>query len=516
MGGVINIITKRGEGPPKTSVTLEGGSYGTLHTRMSVSGGTKDVSYAFGLDALHVDGFPRYGYRIGRPILLSDGVTPLPPLPWGDPTNKGGVNGLISYRLSDSASLDFGFAAFDNFIRFDNPFAFAPGNVFNARNHSHAGIAQGYVRLNADTFDGRLHNKLTLFGFLMDRTISQTEGCFDPVTFFSFDCRSGFRGTRRGAEYQGDLKLGAFGLLTFGLRTETETAKTSQDPAPAGTFTPISAQQTTNSVYAQDKIAFGDRLDVTIGGRVDAVEGGKTFATWRSTASYRIEETGTRLHASAGTGAKIPSLFQRFSSFGFAGLSPEQSFGMDAGVTQKLFDDRVTLDATFFDNEYRNLINFSAAGSCTPLQLASAGGCYYNVGRARTYGTELSGEAILVPEAWKARATYTFMLSRDLIAGGPLLQRPRHQASASLIYTGLPHFEAEGRVTFVGVRRDFFFPSGVTLAPYAKLDFLASYKVNDTLTVFGRVENITNARYEEVFNYGVAGRAYYGGIKTTW
>ncbi len=56
----------------------------------------------------------------------------------------------------------------------------------------------------------------------------------------------------------------------------------------------------------------------------------------------------------------------------------------------------------------------------------------------------------------------------------------------------------------------------MSLAPYAKLDFLANYKVNDNLTMFGRIENLTDARYEEVYNYGVAGRSYYAGISYSW
>ena len=45
----------------------------------------------------------------------------------------------------------------------------------------------------------------------------------------------------------------------------------------------------------------------------------------------------------------------------------------------------------------------------------------------------------------------------------------------------------------------------MTLAAYAKLDILANYKVNDNLAMFGRIENLTDARYEEVYNFGTAG-----------
>ena len=97
-----------------------------------------------------------------------------------------------------------------------------------------------------------------------------------------------------------------------------------------------------------------------------------------------------------------------------------------------------------------------------------------------------------------------------------LLRRPRDKGALSLIYDGIAKLEIEGRLTLVGSRLDYNYPANVTLAPYAKLDVLANYKVDDNLAMFGRIENLTDARYEEVYNYGVAGRSYYAGISYSW
>ncbi len=66
IGGVINIITKKGRGQPTYSVAIEGGSYGTLSAVGSMAGSTGPWSYAFSLSGARADGFSRYGYRIGR------------------------------------------------------------------------------------------------------------------------------------------------------------------------------------------------------------------------------------------------------------------------------------------------------------------------------------------------------------------------------------------------------------------------------------------------------------------
>jgi vitamin B12 transporter len=517
MGGVINIITRKGSKTPRRSVTVEAGGYGTISTKATMSGGDDVWTYSLGVNALHTDGFPRYGYRIDRPLsqLLPFTLSPLPPLPADDPTNKGGASGRFSYRLSDDVTIDAGFSAFGNALRFDNPYAMLPGDVFSHYNFSQATIADGFVRASVDSFGGLLHSQLTLFGNVVDRDIWETEGCYDDVAFAMFNCRSGYRGARYGAEYQGDVKLGAFGALTFGARSETETASTSQSPDPDASFTPIRAQQTTNSIFAEHRLTLGERLDLTLGGRIDAVEQGQAFATWRATAAYRIDETGTKLRASVGTGDKAATLYQRFSQYGDASLAPEQSFGFDAGIDQK-FGERFTASATAFDTSYRNLIDFAEVPSCTLAQ-DSLGGCYYNVGRAETKGVELSADATLVPDAWRARASYTYLDARDLDTDTPLLQRPRNKGALSLIYDGVAKLELESRLTLVGSRLDYGMTTpSVTLAPYAKLDFLANYKFNDNFAMFGRVENVTDARYQEVYNYGTAGRSYYAGVSYSW
>ena len=89
MAGVINIITKKGtSGEPQRSVSVEGGSYGTISGRASMSGGDEDWTYSLGVNAMYTDGFPQYGYRINRPLTIGDGVTPLPPLPFEIPTPR--------------------------------------------------------------------------------------------------------------------------------------------------------------------------------------------------------------------------------------------------------------------------------------------------------------------------------------------------------------------------------------------------------------------------------------------
>jgi vitamin B12 transporter len=514
MGGVIHIITRKGEGKPRASVLLEGGSYGMAHTRARLSGGDGPLWFAFAIDALHTDGFPRYGYRVARPLTIGDGVTPLPPLPPNDPTNKGGASARAGYRLSEDVSVEGAFFGSDSAIRFDNPYAFSAADVYDPANHQHATFAQGYVRVDADMLDRVLHSRFTVYGNVTDRDVWQARSCYD-ASFNAFNCRRGYRGARRGVEYQGDLTLGAFGLVTFGARNETESIHTSQDPVPPTNFSPIEMAQTTHSGYAQHKLTLLDRLDLSYGGRIDAVDANRTFATWRASAGYRFEETGAKIRGSAGTGARVASLFQRFSNYGDPRLAPETSIGFDVGVDQTLLDGRLYASLSLFENRFRDLIEFGSSSTCSASQNF---GCYYNVGRGRTKGVEFSGEAILVPGEWRARATYTHLSAVNLVTRRSLFRRPRDKGTASLVYTGIPNLELEARVVVVGPNPDYdyTFSQRVTLAPYARLDLFADYKFDERVSVFARIENVNDVRYEEVYNYGTAGRSVYGGVKLSW
>jgi vitamin B12 transporter len=60
----------------------------------------------------------------------------------------------------------------------------------------------------------------------------------------------------------------------------------------------------------------------------------------------------------------------------------------------------------------------------------------------------------------------------------------------------------------VGNRLD----GGHILSGYMTGDIGAEYAVTSYLTLQARIENISDTHYEEVFGYGTAGRAAYGGV----
>jgi vitamin B12 transporter len=45
------------------------------------------------------------------------------------------------------------------------------------------------------------------------------------------------------------------------------------------------------------------------------------------------------------------------------------------------------------------------------------------------------------------------------------------------------------------------------------VNIAAEYEVNPHLSIFGRIDNLTNEHYSEVFGFPALGRAAYGGMK---
>lgn len=504
MGGVINIVTRKGAGNPKASLTIEGGSYGTALARAALTGSYGDFNYAFSLNGLRTDGFSSFGYRIGRYAAYG---------PFGaDPAQKINGSARLGWSNGNGVSIEAGYLGFWSNVHYDN--AVTPGTTPEdmrfadvTLNRQRAFTNQFWAKGAVDGLDGRMTTTLNVFGNRSDRnSLNDWSSSWGPYL-----ATNDYSGQRYGAELQNNFKINESFLLISGLRNETETAKSTTGPVPrnaALATIDVDASQVTNSAFTMLQWTPTDRWSFSFGGRVDGVESIDNFWTWRGTAAYDLTTT-TKLRASVGTGAKAPSLYQMYSIYGpiannLPALQPEHNIGVDAGIDQTLLNGRLALSGTAFWSRYRNLIDFSCADfACV----------YYNVGRALISGVETSAKYNLLPGEWLVKGSYTYLYGENLDTNSQLLRRPRNRGSISAIYTGITNTEIEAQLYLVGSQRDY---GNVTLAPYARLDLWARYRFNDNFSAYLRAENLTNAQYQEVYGYGTTGRAIYAGLKATW
>jgi vitamin B12 transporter len=486
MGGVINIITRTPEDGRHFSATVEGGSYGTLAARLSGSMSAGDWRVLMSGEHLTSQGFSRVGD---------------PKHDEKDGTERwtGSLRG--SYTPADGPAFTFGLTGATEKADYDAS-APAPGAAdyearldaaANALNTVDKSSISGFGKLAWSTPDDRFRQSVTAFVAKAARhTVEPASGISD------------FGSTNIGAEYLGVLDAGALGSVFAGARLEQEHATS----AGAGGFSSFASDRTLYALYLGDQVTLFDRLHLSFTGRYDGATDGGGFLTGRAAAAYAIPETETTLRASLGTGARRPTpymtafnLFAQISDPSVVtDLRPERSVGGDIGIDQVLFDGRMKLSATGFLSRFSDMLSFAGSG-------------YQNVQSARMAGVELAAGIELVPSRWHLDATYTYLDGRDLNLGMTLARRPKNSGSLALSYTARNGFEATLAATFVGDR----FNKAKEVEPlpaYTRLDLNLAYPLSEHTRLFGRVENLTNARYQDPGGYNAAGLSAYVGL--TW
>jgi vitamin B12 transporter len=365
----------------------------------------------------------------------------------------------------------------------------------NAPNTVDKRLLSGFARATWPSDEASVEHSLT--GFAMKSLRNNLEpGSTIPLS--EFDAFS------FGAEFQRIAEAGALGTLLFGARVEREIA--GNEAAGAG-FLGYDSDRSLWASYLQDQLTLHDgRLNLVIGGRYDGDFAGEGFLTWRATAAYQIVETATRLRASVGTGAKRPTAYQ-IGNNNFAAakyplaevqteLSPETSFGADAGIEQELLGGAVRISGTGFYNRFRDLIAFEF--------IAGGDGAYRNVANAETAGLELTGDLELIPGVLKAGGSYTYLLTRD-DKGKQLARRPRNGGSLSVTFTPEDRWEGVLSAVFVGRR----FNSSAEVGPlpaYVRVDLYGSYALSPETRLFARVENLADVRYQDPGGFNTPGR----------
>ena len=219
--------------------------------------------------------------------------------------------------------------------------------------------------------------------------------------------------------------------------------------------------------------------------------GGKV--TYRVAPAYVIQDTGTKLKASLGTGFKAPTLsqmFQNFPDFDFfanPNLKPESSVGYDVGVEQAVLNDSVRFGVTYFRNNIKNLIDDNA--DFTSL---------VNVGRAVTDGVESFVSYQPVREL-EFRLDYTYTQATDEILHQELLRRPKHKAGLNTQWHATSRLSLNATVLSVGSwidgNRDFSIPR-LAAPGYTIVDIAAGYDLTPHWSLTARVDNLFDRHYE--------------------
>jgi vitamin B12 transporter len=152
----------------------------------------------------------------------------------------------------------------------------------------------------------------------------------------------------------------------------------------------------------------------------------------------------------------------------------------------------LSFGVTYFRNNIRNLITDNADFTS-----------YANVGRAMTQGVE-SFVAYQPVQSLTLRLDYTYTEATDEILHEELLRRPKHKASLNGDWQVTQRLSFNATVlavsSWIDGNRDFSIPR-LNAAGYTTADLASSFDVNSKVSVFGRVDNLFNRRYENPVGY---------------
>jgi len=472
LAGIIQIFTKRGEGQPGIMLSAEGGSYDTFREWLQSDGKSDKFDYSVGASRLDTDNArPNNNYR------NTAGITDLG---WS-PNEQLRVGGLFTYSLSDTGN---------------------PNTIFDPRPIDHFLTERWLLGPNLDWKATDWWEHKVIFAYDQERQVN------DPN-------QDGFVGPTRALferttiDYQSDLKAASWLMLTSGffysrVNAGQERPFVSQAFGPQPTFIGDHTQETAGFLQATVNI---DNFIFVAGGRLDHFNQFGDVWTYRCAASYKIDKTSTTLHSSVATGFSPPSSQDKIFGNNF-GLKPEEDLGWDIGVEQRLWENRVIVGATYFHNDLSNVIGFN--GLFKTL----------NLGAAETQGLEAELRAQPIVDLIFT-ASYTYLdaektSSSDISQpkGARLPRRPRNEVYISGSYLWCKRLRTTAEAKFVNAREELNFGGpNFDIEDYSFVNFAAEYEINSHLSIFGRIDNVTNEHYAEVFGFPALGRAAYGGVK---
>jgi vitamin B12 transporter len=560
MGGVVNLVTRRSEGPVRSSATL---GYGAWETRQATLTAGGSLSPRLDFDA-SLNAFERASdYRVGSGTLFrglvgdtvarqifTDSIVLSPERGAGqvrEHTQFGtrSANVRLGYRLSDAWRVDLrgeGLRA----ERVQNP-----GDLFFAwgDNRTLKNVARASSDLALTGALGR--HGLTLRTFRA-REEGENFNHADPaaaqpqfVNLHSWNRWSGL-------QIQDAVQLGAHTLIA-GMDRTVARAESERFGAPGQRVAPWEADSriASTAAFAEGRFrALDERLVATLGGRLDRIhfrieptelwDGGiadanqERFTVFNPSFGLQYATVGgVRLHGSGGRAFVTPTAFNVAGQVarraetgvhltrGNPDLDPENSFTWDAGIGLFRPATGLDADATYFRTRVRDRITTqrttpgSAAADGTPILSLTS---YLNADDAEMQGVEWrlaydlgarAGRRVLRPYV---NATH-MLRAEETLAG--VTRDIRNVAdltvSFGVDYDDLRRFRTRLSGRYVGERADddwnVWPPAELRYPAFLTLDWTGEMRLLDRFRLGVVVSNLTDEVFYEIRGYPLPGRA---------
>ncbi|PWW46252.1 vitamin B12 transporter [Melaminivora alkalimesophila] len=456
LAGVVQIFTRKGEAGVAPYVGIGVGTWRTWRAEAGVSGGSGTVDYALGLSR---EGSRGYSAK-----------TDPKSNPDRDGYHQTAVNGRLGWQLDAAHRLE--------------------GTLLHNESNS------GY---DTSQEDDRNHHRLQALGLNW-----QAQWSADYKTRLSVS-ESRDRYETHPSPYRTDTRLRNYLLHNewrLGAHQLTAALERREDHL---VNEPIDRTRSQNALALGWGLHQGAHtLQLNARHDRDSEFGGKTTGS----AAYGYEfAPGWRATASAGTAFRAPTLYQRFSMYGDASLTPETSRNLELGL--KWLQGASSFSATLYRNNVSNLITFVGGPGPCPGGSGPFPGCYASVGKARYQGLTLSGGHSL--GATRLYASIDLQNPKNLDTGKLLARRAKRHATLGA-ETRIAQWTVGAEAQLSGRRFDDA-ANRTALGGYGLLNLHASTRLARDWQLVARVDNLADKQYELARSYATPGRNLYVGLK---
>ncbi len=567
LAGVINLTSRHGDTRhPEASVSLDGGNLSTHREAISIGGVVQRLDYFSEFSHLGTaNDLPnndyrnktyagRFGYAVGHNTELSATAR------WIDKYYQS-PNGISFYGVPDDAWQTGRL----HVIGFGGQTQITDKWVASAR----VGLSDQRVHYVNPTLSGE-----DVFGVGIGDivTIRGANGYSvsgrGVLDFGPYDSQS--RSARQGFYAQTTYTVAPNISVSGGGDVEREQAFTNPDADPSTT-------RNNGTVWVEGHAALADRVTATGGVGFAHIEGfANRYSPRVSLAAYlrKPESNGNgvgsgggggvwndmRLVFNAGKGVKASSVTAVDKSLynllvktptgaalaaraGIGPIGPERGRNLDAGIEQGLLAGRVRVRASYFNNEFFDLLEFVSQnllpsfGIASEVAAAVAPGAYVNSQSYKAQGVELSADArfgrlrvagsytyldAVVTKSLSSSVTPQFNpLFPDIPIGGYTalvgqrpFRRPTNtgtllvsysQGAADVALTGYFAGKSDDSTFMVGSDSNFgnslLLPNKDLNFGYQKIDVSGAYHLHRRVKVYATIENLLDQHYEPAFGF---------------
>ncbi len=501
--GVINIITRKGDGKPRIYAGTEAGSYNTWKAYGGASGELADAfNFAVAASRTETGGFSIADADNDR---IPQGANTDEDDGWRNTTFSGRLGLDIEDRFTFGVTLrhidstvdadDFDFAGY----AVDN--SFGPGMPEDSYQDS----KQTFFRTDAS---GKFLDGLLSTSVYYNRAIQDREFYDNSKNLSSaYESKTDEVGGQVDLNFKHNvLSVGAV-FLDEGFQSDIEREKTA----------------TTDSVWIQNQFFWQDWFELVAGVRMDDHEEFGSETTYRIAPAFILPYTGTVLKGAYATGFRTPSLYELYAdavpAWFFAGgneaLEPETSKGWEAGIEQPFWQGRLKMGTTYFEMKFEDRIGYVT----DPVTWQ---GSYDNLdGTSKSRGLEsfIAWQAL---DRLDLRFDHTYTHTVDA-EDERLFHHPLNKVRFNVGYRPMDALKLNLDIQWVDERdEDPSFNYDKEGNPVQELDaytvvnLSARYQLTPQLEIYGRVENLFDAFYEESWSYATPGLSAYAGIRVSY